>query len=77
MPAKKKLEKAARSFERRQAHKGYKTKDYALQPPGQPQGKHLSGFKGMKIDLTCLCGRCNPKAQANHGRPRTLKVGNC
>lgn len=34
----------------------------ALQPDGQPQGRHLAGFKGMKVEGICLCGGCHPNA---------------
>ena len=30
------------------------------QPDGMPQGRHLQGFKGSKIDAVCSCGRCLP-----------------
>lgn len=33
-------------------------------PPGEPQGKHMAGFKGMKTEGTCMCGGCHPNAQA-------------
>lgn len=35
------------------------------QPPGMPQGIHLTGFKGMKDDKLgqCFCGGCHPNAQ--------------
>ena len=49
------------------------------QPDGMPQGRHLTGFKGSKVDEACFCGRCNPKAKANHGRvmwivPKNAKI---
>ena len=32
------------------------------QPPGEPQGTHLQGFKGTKVDdANCRCGRCNAR----------------
>ena len=33
------------------------------QPDGMPQGRHLTGFKGSKVDAVCLCGKCNPAAR--------------
>lgn len=36
----------------------------ANQPDGMPQGRHLTGFKGTKVEGVCLCGGCHPKAQA-------------
>lgn len=74
MAAKNKKERAERSFERRQRRKGAKTKDYALQPAGQPQGKHLSGFKGMKSDVECNCGGCHPNAKANAGKAKVVNA---
>jgi len=44
------------------ASKGKKER-IAQQPDGQPQGRHLAGFKGMKTDGICLCGNCHPNAQ--------------
>jgi hypothetical protein len=46
-----------------------------LQPPGMPQGKHLAGFKGTKVDGTCLCGGCHPNAQAGKRHTIYLKTG--
>lgn len=35
-----------------------------LQPDGMPQGRHMTGFKGSKVEGTCLCGGCHPNAKA-------------
>ena len=59
MPAKNKAARAVRSAERR----AIKRKNVPTQPDGMPQGRHLSGFKGMKVDAVCLCGGCHPNAQ--------------
>ena len=59
MPAKNKASRAIRSAER----VANKRRNVPQQPEGMPRGKHLSGFKGMKIDATCMCGRCNPNAK--------------
>lgn len=74
MAAKKREKRAARSVERQMRHKGFKTKDFAAQPAGQPQGKHLTGFKGMKIDQLCECGGCHPNAKAAAGRTRVINA---
>jgi hypothetical protein len=65
MPAKSREKKARRKFERQEAHR----KREPLQPAGLPQGNHLTGFKGMKAEGTCMCGGCHPNAKANAGRP--------
>lgn len=35
------------------------------QVDGQPQGKHLQGFKGTKVEGVCKCGGCHPNAKRN------------
>jgi hypothetical protein len=35
-----------------------------LQPDGMPQGKHLTGFKGSKVEGICLCGSCHPNKKS-------------
>ena len=61
MGAKTKGAKAARRAEKQERYR----KRVPLQPDGQPQGKHLTGFKGMKAEggPTCLCGGCHPNAK--------------
>lgn len=66
MPAKKSPARAARAAEK--ITKKSQKNRMALQPDGQPQGKHLSGFKGTKVDATCLCGGCHPNAQAGKSK---------
>lgn len=68
MSAKSKAGKAARRNARAEAHR----KRVPIQPDGQPSGKHLAGFKGMKIDEGCMCGGCNPKAKANRGKAKVI-----
>jgi hypothetical protein len=53
----KKARRATRKFNRQEAHR----KRVPIQPDGQPSGKHLGGFKGMKVDESCMCGGCNPE----------------
>lgn len=62
MPAQKKGARAARRADKL-INKSQKNR-IPLQPDGQPQGKHLSGFKGTKVDALCLCGGCHPNAKA-------------
>lgn len=66
MPAKNKARRAARRAEKLIA-KSQKNR-MAAQPDGQPQGKHLSGFKGTKVDALCLCGGCHPHARKDYVR---------
>jgi len=42
----------------------------ATQVDGMPQGRHLTGFKGTKVEGACFCGKCNPAAVA--GKNRTI-----
>jgi hypothetical protein len=44
-----------------------------LQPDGMPQGRHMAGFKGSKVEGLCLCGSCHPNAQA--GKNKTIYIG--
>jgi hypothetical protein len=53
---------------RREARAERYRKRVAIQPDGMPSGKHLAGFKGTKVEGTCLCGGCNPKAKSNRGK---------
>lgn len=49
----------------------------ARQADGQPQGRHIVGFKGTKVDgSNCMCGGCHPNARANRGKPKVLAYGN-
>ena len=64
MPAKGKGARSARSAEKAARHRNR----VPLQPDGQPQGKHMSGFKGMKSEIPCLCGGCHPNAKRNLGK---------
>ena len=57
---------------RRQTREEKHRKRTALQPDGMPQGRHLTGFKGMKSEDPCYCGRCHPNAVKNHGRPKYI-----
>lgn len=72
MAAKNKAAKASRRFERQEAHR----KRVPIQPDGMPSGKHLGGFKGMKVEGTCLCGGCNPKAKANSRKSKVIGASN-
>ena len=36
-----------------------------LQAPGEPSGKHMTGFKGSKVEGICRCGGCLPKLRLN------------
>ena len=69
MSAKKAAAKSARKFQRMENHR----KRVPIQPDGMPSGKHLGGFKGMKVEGTCLCGGCNPKAK--EGRNKSKVIG--
>lgn len=62
MPAQKKGARSARQAEK--LTNSAKKNRVALQPDGMPQGRHLTGFKGMKVEGVCLCGGCHPNAQA-------------
>lgn len=68
MPAKNKKARAARSKEKQLRSKNR----VPVQPNGQPQGKHLTGFKGMKSDEKCFCGGCHPNAVANKGKAKVI-----
>ncbi len=68
MPVKNKIKKEARNFARQEAHR----KRVPIQPDGMPSGKHLGGFKGMKIDEACNCAGCNPKAKANSRKSKVI-----
>lgn len=59
MPAKKGAKRAVR---RAQKLDNYRKRE-PLQVDGQPQGKHLSGFKGTKVNAECFCGGCHPNAR--------------
>lgn len=64
MAAKSKARKAARRQERADNFR----KRVPTQPDGEPQGKHLTGFKGTKTNVACFCGGCNPAAKENRGK---------
>lgn len=66
MPAQKKGSRAVRRAEK--LTNSAKKNRVALQPDGMPQGRHITGFKGMKVDTVCFCGGCHPNAQAAKGK---------
>lgn len=68
MPVKKKEKRATRRANRQESYR----KRTPIQPDGQPSGKHLTGFKGTKVEGICLCGGCNPKAVANKNKVITV-----
>ena len=68
MAAKSKGEQAARRHQRAENHR----KRVPIQPDGMPSGKHLAGFKGTKVEGTCLCAGCHPKAKENAGKVRVI-----
>lgn len=59
MAAKKSVPREKRRLQRAENFR----KRVPTQPDGMPQGKHLSGFKGMRVDGVCYCGGCNPAAR--------------
>lgn len=65
----KKGHKIARSAAKQSA----KSKRVPLQQAGEPQGKHLTGFKGMKVDATCRCGGCHPNAVAKKDQVKVIQ----
>lgn len=64
MAAKNKQRRASRRADRQEHYR----KRVPNQPDGMPQGKHLAGFKGTKVEGTCLCGGCNPAAVEKKGK---------
>lgn len=66
MPAKSSGRRAARRAQKL-INKSQKNR-IARQPDGMPQGRHLTGFKGTKVDVACFCGGCHPHAQAAKGK---------
>lgn len=56
------------SKSQKQARKSIRVENYRkrvpTQPAGMPQGEHLTGFKGTKVEGICLCGGCHPNARA-------------
>lgn len=61
---KKKEKRAARRAERAENYR----KRVPTQPTGMPQGEHLTGFKGTKVEGTCYCGGCNPAARVGKNK---------
>jgi hypothetical protein len=66
MPVKNKIMRATRRSTKL-TNKSQKNRIPA-EPVGMPRGKHLTGFKGMKVEGICMCGGCNPKALANKNK---------
>lgn len=60
MAAKKGAKRAKRVAQKQENYR----KREPLQVDGQPQGKHLTGFKGTKSNVECFCGGCHPNARA-------------
>jgi len=62
MPVKNKAKRAARRADKQERYR----KRVPNQPNGMHQGKHLAGFKGTKVEGTCLCGGCNAKRKTSN-----------
>jgi hypothetical protein len=47
------------------SRRGLGLRGFPIQPDGMPSGKHMAGFKGMKLadGVECNCGGCRWRAK--------------